>query len=309
MKEKEVFLYGLFAIFFMFILAAPISADVIDPRYPYIYHSSYETSSIYLVNTTYNGDLIENYSVAVLMCYEYSTNFRGPSELNISFFDSEKNCYWTHSYNQYKSCSSEGIFSGDYSIEGCSFLYRYPLSEVTEPDAKFVIFVPGLNKTFISDKEIILNQANTFSAELFQDGNINIRRMDSYSFTPSPSYSEDFPWGILFLPLLTVIIELVAAFVFLKAAKTKRRIFRILGFVLLANIISWPVALILFSLPVLFLAYWGIVLAEGFAIVFEAYFIYWTNKKFITLKKSFWLSLAINAASFFLGLLILFQMV
>jgi hypothetical protein len=308
MKEKGVLLQVLFAIILMVILATLASADIIDPLNPYNYHSSYETSSIYLTNTTYNGSLIEDYSLNVLMCYEFATNFQGPSELNVSMIDSQNNCVWSSSYNQHKVCSSEGIFSGDYSIEGCNFLYRYPISKASSPYARFVIFVPILNKTFISEEQVLLKPVNTFSAELLQYGDIRINRLDNYTFTPPRDYDESSPWKILLLPLLTIIIECLAGFIFLKIAKTKERIYRILGFVLIANIISWPVALMLFSLTLLVIGLWAVVFAELFAVVFEAFFIYWTNKKFITLNKSFLLSIAINVTSFALGLLILISM-
>jgi hypothetical protein len=42
-------------------------------------------------------------------------------------------------------------------------------------------------------------------------------------------------------------------------------------------------------------------LSEIFAIVFEAYFIYYLNKQAITLKKSFVLSTIMNLASLIIG--------
>lgn len=305
MEKRNVLLSGLFAILLVAILASLASADVIDPRYSDNYHSSYGTSSIYLINITYNGNLIENYSLTALMCYESPTNFQGPNELNISFLDSQNNCHWAPSYSQYELCSSEGIFSGDYSIKGCNFLYRYPSIKESSPYAKFVIFVSSLNKTFISDEETLLKPVNTFSAELLQYGGIKLNRLDNYSFTPLPNREETSPMGILLLPLLTIMIELLVAFIFLKIIKTKKKISRILGFVLLANVISWPIAFIISLTFILFSEMGAIIFAELFAIIFEAFFIYLTNKKFITLKRSFGLSILINIASFVLGLLIL----
>lgn len=49
----------------------------------------------------------------------------------------------------------------------------------------------------------------------------------------------------------------------------------------------------------------AIAIAEAFAVVFEAYFIHWLNKKIISLKRSFILSIAMNAASFVIGGIIL----
>ena len=299
MNEKNILL--MFAIIIVSISAPLASADVIDPWGNH--YVSYGTSSIYFANVTYNDGLIENYSLSALLCYESPTNFQGPSGLNVSIFDSVKKCYWGPSYGQYGTCSSEGIFTGDYSLEGCYFLYRYPRTQGEYPNTRIAIFVSDLNKTFISN-ETILKPSNTFSAELLQDGTMNLNRLDNYSVSP-PGVYENSSWGILLLPILTVIIELLTAFIFLKVIKTKKKISRILGFVLLANLISWPIAFILSLTLVLFSGLWAIILAELFAVIFEAFFIYWTNKKLITLKRAVWLSITINATSFILGILIL----
>lgn len=94
----------------------------------------------------------------------------------------------------------------------------------------------------------------------------------------------------------TLIIEIFASLVFLSITKTKKKI---LIYVLLANIISIPIVWFLFGLlkPSLFTAFFS----EIFAIVFEASFIYFLNKKINSFKKALLLSVIINIASLIIG--------
>ena len=105
--------------------------------------------------------------------------------------------------------------------------------------------------------------------------------------------SSDFFVGALGL---TLIIESMVTLAFLFITKISPKV---LTSVIIANLISLPIVWFVFpptsnDLLVIFLA-------ELFAVVFEGYFIHFFNKKTISLKKSFALSILMNLASFFIG--------
>jgi hypothetical protein len=110
---------------------------------------------------------------------------------------------------------------------------------------------------------------------------------------------------LLFFPALifTLVVELAVAAIYLKATQRLNR--RILLWIVAANILSVPV--VWFVLPLLHRS-WGldapmiIVLSELFAFVFEAGFLYLTNRDLLTARHVLILSLLMNAGSFFLGL-------
>lgn len=108
--------------------------------------------------------------------------------------------------------------------------------------------------------------------------------------------------------ILTILIELVVLIIFLRRWKVKKWKRPILSLVL-ADVISVPLVWIIFIGLVSRLALIfqllsiliAVVVAEAFAVVFEAYFIYWLNKNAISLKRSFILSIVMNIASFIIG--------
>jgi hypothetical protein len=114
--------------------------------------------------------------------------------------------------------------------------------------------------------------------------------------------AQDIPGhSMLFLIafLVTLALELSVALIFVQFAKISKRI---LLFVFVANFISLPI--VWFVFPFLRTYYLVIIFSELFAFIFEAYFIFLFNKKHISLKQSFQLSLIINLCSFFIGELI-----
>ncbi|CAN5551226.1 hypothetical protein BH10BAC5_BH10BAC5_09460 [soil metagenome] len=102
---------------------------------------------------------------------------------------------------------------------------------------------------------------------------------------------------------LTLILELLTAFIFIKLT---RRNYSILMYLLLANLITIPLVWFVFTLiPNILL---GIIIGELFAFVFEALFVNWFCKNYISMKASFILSFLANSVSFFVGgVLILFS--
>ena len=289
MQSKQTILAVIFAL-----LLIPIaSADVIDPFNPTPYHPSYETSSLFISANYDDKPLKEDFYVEVLMCYDEPHAFQGPEELNLSIFDSEKNCYWTSSYLQYEYCSPDN----------CDFLFRYPRDKVYE-DAKFALFIPELNKTFVSDN-FTLQSVNSYRLNFLPNGTLEMFEIWVDWVDPDSNPAVDSTFLEIVLPFfLTFVIELLAAFLFLRAKKIKKKKI-ILGFVFLANLISWPLAYVMFIFGLIFL---GVLLpfliTEFLVVVFEGYFIHWTNKKSLNLKKSFWLSIVMNVSSIIAGLII-----
>jgi hypothetical protein len=99
--------------------------------------------------------------------------------------------------------------------------------------------------------------------------------------------------------IITLILELLVALIYLSITKISKRI---LLYVLIANVISLPIVWFLFpSIKITSLVFLMFVLSEIFAVVFEAYFIYHLNKKIISLRKSFVLSTIMNLVSLFVG--------
>ena len=91
----------------------------------------------------------------------------------------------------------------------------------------------------------------------------------------------------------TLIIELAVAAVYLARLKLMRG----LGWVLVANLISLP--FVWFVIP-------SVMVAEIFAVGFEAAFLYLTNRRRgLSLGHAFMLSLLMNTASYFIGPLLL----
>ncbi len=111
---------------------------------------------------------------------------------------------------------------------------------------------------------------------------------------------ERLPFFLVAL-VLTLIIEVLAALIFLWATKRPKSV---LKSVVMANLISLPVVWFIFPFLKVFLLV--VVLSELFAVVFEGYLIHSLNKPTMSLNQSFILSIIMNAASFVLGGFIIF---
>jgi len=212
-------------------------------------------------------------------------------QLRISEYDSSKNCYWSPTWF---------AWGGQCSNSSCRFDY-FP------PDKfKLAVFIPSLNKVFITNEISRTNFNSRYKAELFPDGSAKISETTSVSDKAS-SFTKTFittTSGQL-LPfagalILTIILELLASLIFVSIRKLPKKI---LAYVLLANIISLPIVWFLFPL-IKFPAIGIIVVSEIFAILFESWFIYFLGKKIISFKQSFILSIINNLVSLVIGGLI-----
>jgi len=166
---------------------------------------------------------------------------------------------------------------------------------------KFAIYIPDLNKTFVTNEISNPNFEGTYTAELSSDGTARI-----YNTTPVftgyklKSFIKSF--------IITIIIELFIAFTYISKKKLSKKILIV---ILIANLISLPIVSFVFPL-IKITSVLVILLSEIFAILFETFFIYYFNKKIIvlkkgksiTLKESFILSMIMNIASLVIGTVI-----
>jgi len=99
--------------------------------------------------------------------------------------------------------------------------------------------------------------------------------------------------------VLTLILELLTAFVYVAAKKISKKV---LWSVLLANLISVSIFWLIFlSINVTALFTMWFLLAEIIIFIFETYFIYWFAKKTMPLKNCFVLSFLMNLISAVVG--------
>jgi len=105
--------------------------------------------------------------------------------------------------------------------------------------------------------------------------------------------------------VLTLILELLVAFIFVSVKKEPRSI--LVG-VLVANLVSLPIVWLVFPyLPLHFLLV--ILFSELFAVLFEGYFIFLFTKKALAPVMSLILSLLMNLCSFIIGGIIFIYLV
>jgi hypothetical protein len=235
------------------------------------------------VYITYNGTPIAGtFYSAMLYCTNSSSidTYRLPvPQLNISEYDAAKGCYWIYDMFTYGGTCTDSF---------CNFTY-------SPDDLKMAVYLPALNKTFITNEINNTGLTKAYNVTLSPNGSATIRNV----ITPQPYPPGPDVLGTFFVALiLTEIIDLIVAFIYLQVAKIKRKV-RILGTVFLATIISLPV--VWFALALQFGAP-GLLLGEIFAVVFDGLLIYYLNKKSIKLLKSAMvMSVIINLASFIIG--------
>lgn len=256
-----------FSLLTLFALSVMANADVAPP--------------IITVNVTYNGGPVNAtfYSTMLFTCTNspnVSTSGIQVPQLRTSYYDAARGCYWTHDNLARDAVCTNGM---------CRFRF-FPQSNF-----KMAFYLPSLNKIFVTNEVSISNFTTSFSAQLHPNGSATIARVSSPILAPGIL-------GFFSAALaLTLVIEVAAAFLYLRAVKTKKK-GRILGAVVLVNIISVPVLWFGF---VYFLGTLGFVLGEIFAVVFEGYAVYYLNRKAIKLRRAMLMSLLMNLASLTIG--------
>jgi len=253
------------------------------------------------VYVTYDGKNISEYippggwppDAALLYCSNNNLDLEGHKRVFQlqEVYDADKDCYWipTFQIGPGEPC----MFIEETST--CGFGYSVPSV------FKFAIYIPDLNKTFVTNEISNPNFEGTYTAELSSDGTARI-----YNTTPVftgyklKSFIKSF--------IITIIIELFIAFTYISKKKLSKKILIV---ILIANLISLPIVSFVFPL-IKITSVLVILLSEIFAILFETFFIYYFNKKIIvlkkgksiTLKESFILSMIMNIASLVIGTVI-----
>ncbi len=214
-------------------------------------------------------------------------------DFNTKVYDEEKNCYW-------KRYSEVG-----YCEENICYIYRgFPYGQ----NFRIAVHIVSLNKTFItkeqSAEEVTVGMNRYYislAGSLEQEGMSIIQDVKlKNSYTDEASIFSYFIAALI----ITIILELLVAWIYFSITKIKKKV---LLSIIYANLISVPIVWIL----VIFIRFMPtaifnvLIIAEIFAVVFEAYFIHWLNKKQIKIKQAFILSIIMNLASFLLGALIL----
>lgn len=215
-------------------------------------------------------------------------------------YDAKKDCYW---YPTEEIGVGGGVCSAN---NFCKFILYYPII-----DYKFAIFLPNLDRVLISDEissygEAVGEEFGGYNKNLTTDGSVKIEKISYYQ--PSyrgggipipndgdlpPSVSPLMPSWFSVALLQTLIAELFVALIFILITKIPKKI---LFAVLLGNIISLPIVWFVFPfLP--FSRFITLPLSEIFAVVFEAWLIYFMNKKTISFKRSLILSFLMNLLS------------
>lgn len=236
------------------------------------------------IDVIYNQQNISDssFSAKMLSCGPQDTAQKQPGsekdfvpQLKISEYDSSKNCYWYPSWF---------AWGGQCTNSSCHFGYMPP------SEFKLAVFVPSVDKVFITNEISRTNFNSRYKAELFSDGSAKISETTPVlSSDKISSFAKAFP--------ITIILELLVSLILLSVRKLPKKI---LAYILLANIISLPIVWFLFplvKLPLLAI----IVMSEIFAVLFETYFVYLLNKQIISFRQSLTLNILNNLASLFVG--------
>jgi hypothetical protein len=276
---KEVFTF----IFFTLIFLIPIVSADMGPK---------PTVDIYV---TYNNQKITDsiFYAKMLACVDEKSLLQSIGnikieipQLNISQFDSIKNCYWY---------PAQLAWGGEYKDSICNFDYFPP------EDFKLAFYIPSLNKIFISNEATRNNFHSTFNANLSPDGTVELKETTSFLVSDASKQMKDFILALI----LTLVVELSTALIYINWNEINRKRYLkkqkgIMLSIFLANFISLPIVWFVFPL-IGFNTLITIFLAEIFAIIFEGIFIYSINKKIFQIKNALILSMIMNIASLFIG--------
>ncbi len=234
------------------------------------------------INVFYNQQKITdtNFNAKMLWCRPEGEKQSGMEDktvpqLEINEYDSSKNCNWI---------PARLAGGGKCSNSSCNFGYMPP------NDFKLAVFIPSINKVFITNEISRTNFNSIYKAELSSDGSAKISET-------TPVLSSDKVSSFAKAFSITIILELLVSLIFLSVRRLPKKI---LFYILLANIITLPIVwfvflLIKLSIPAV------IVASEVFAVLFETYFVYYLNKQIISFKQSLTLNILNNAVSLFVG--------
>lgn len=209
------------------------------------------------------------------------------AKLLIKEYDAARDCWWY----------TDRLAWGGKCTEGkCTFTYMVP------SPFKLAVYLPSEDKVYLSGATSRKGTGmdTVLEANLLPSGGIETK-VSPLQVT-SRRQSQ-----FIFAVVLTLIIELLAAWLYLKnRIEDKKNRFKILLTVAAGSLITLPV--VWFVIPMmsillgLYTYYVYIVIAgEAFAVLFEGWLIYFVNKNVIPFKEALTLSLVINICSYFIG--------
>lgn len=246
------------------------------------------------IDVTYNNERIDYVFYAeVLVCMdereieierEYTEIV--VEQLAIKEFDHDRNCFWyPASY-----CRGECTYSE------CDFAC------VTLQKLKLAVYVPQLDKVFVSGEMEIENEESFYVANLLPDGTIDMRK--TAKAAAETGIKENKVEMFMKALSITLLIELLIALAYINTGKTaipkySKKQVRVLSTVFLANMISLPI------LWFIFLSIWSsffmAILGEAFVLLFEGILIHLLNKPVFPIKDALLFSFILNVGSLFLG--------
>ncbi len=226
-----------------------------------------------------NEKISDNSQAGMFVCSNSNWTRQGENTAIIdsfAIFDEEKNCTWR---------SDPLAWGGNCGNGVCEFFYFLPDS------FRLGVYVPELNKTFITEEIARPNFNSQYRVDLSSDGTAEIRETTSVF---DNSRFKSFIYAVI----ITLIVEMLIWYISVRKIDKK-----ILGWVLLANIIS--LSLIWFVFYNYFSSFYGLLIAEICVFLFEGIFIYIINKNKITLTRSIITSLIANVTSVIIGIVII----
>lgn len=251
------------------------------------------------IDVSYDGSKIADsvFYAKMLACYDdesilqeslqINTTETAEKQLAISEFDSSGNCTWL---------PSRFAWGGECKDSMCSFTYSPP------NPFRLAVYIPSINRTFVSSKVYNENFRASYSADLMADGSMSIKDTTFFLMSDSGLTVRNFITSLF----ITVFLELVVAYLYLSSLngslkKHLAEMNRMLSTVILANLVSLPIVWFVFPLIASGTAYLTIAASEAFAVLFEGLVIHMVNKTAISLKRALLLGLAMNVASFLVG--------
>jgi len=206
-----------------------------------------------------------------------------------NIYDEKDNCYW-----QLISMPPPNMMIRKCKNSICTLGYMLPR------EFKLAVYLPDENKLFVSESVISRSAAHSkYTANLLENGNIEIKDKTSFFKTNLFRYL----WLYLLSLIFTIFVEISIATLFIAKNLSKAKIIRTMIY---ANLISFTLlwVVLFFMFGNLYDYFYVLIIGELFVFLFEWLFIYFLNKKSITLSKTFFMVFLANFSSFLLGLVL-----
>jgi hypothetical protein len=265
------------------------------------------------VSVTYNNERVESILYAqILVCMsdeqiEQNHKFTEivVEQLAVKEVDRDRNCYWYPAPACWGECADSMC---DFTCNSLWFFRKF----------KLAIYVPQLDKVFISGEMEMKKEESFYAADLLPDGTIDMKetvkstrkaKTSRYKIETTSKFKAE-----MFIKALgiTLLIEMLIALIYINIGRTAipRHLkiqARLLSTVFLANIISLPVLWFIF--PSIWNSFLMVILGEVFVVLFEGVLIHFLNKTVLPLKSALLFSFILNMGSLFLGYPIYFILV